>query len=31
VNEIKEVLSSMGLRLGMDIHKAKKLEQEMIG
>ncbi len=40
LNEIKEVLSSMGLRLGMDIpgwppenieEMAKKLEQEMMG
>src|SRR3546814_6204271 len=40
LNEIKEVLSSMGLRLGMDIpgwppenheEMAKKLEQEMLG
>jgi len=39
-NEIKEVLSSMGLRLGMDIpgwppenieEMAKKLEQELTG
>jgi DNA-directed RNA polymerase subunit alpha len=40
LNEIKEVLSSMGLRLGMDIpgwppenieEMAKKLEQELLG
>jgi DNA-directed RNA polymerase subunit alpha len=40
LNEIKEVLASMGLRLGMDIpgwppenieEMAKKLEQEMLG
>lgn len=40
LNEIKEVLSSMGLRLGMDIpgwppenieEMAKKLEQEIMG
>jgi DNA-directed RNA polymerase subunit alpha len=40
LNEIKEVLSSMGLRLGMDIpgwppenieDMAKKLEQELLG
>ena len=39
-HEIKEVLSSMGLRLGMDIpgwppenieEMAKKLEQELLG
>jgi DNA-directed RNA polymerase subunit alpha len=40
LNEIKEVLASMGLRLGMDIpgwppenieEMAKKLEQELLG